>query len=109
MSIFFFFSTGVGRAGVFIAIVAQMDRGEREGIIDVYNYVQYMRKQRPSMVLNEVKLVEYNHDKKLRHCNLYTYQTTNLLQVEYIFIHDTLYEAIQNGMIEGTLANDYEI
>ncbi len=48
------FSAGVGRTGAFIAIYVQLARAEREESIDIYNYVQYMRKQRPSMVLNEV-------------------------------------------------------
>ena len=53
-------STGADRTGVFIAIVAQMDRCEREQTIDIYNYVQYMRKQRPCMVLNEVRQLMYS-------------------------------------------------
>ena len=52
-----FFSAGVGRTGAFIAIYVQLARAERERTIDVYNYVQYMRKQRPSMVLNEVRVL----------------------------------------------------
>ena len=39
---------------MFIAVSVQLDQGQHEGTIDVYNYVQYMRKQRSSMVLNEV-------------------------------------------------------
>ena len=48
------FSSGVGRTGMFIALLTQLKRAEKEKSIDIYRYVQYMRQQRPSMVLNEV-------------------------------------------------------
>ncbi len=48
------YSTGAGQTGVFIAVSEQLDRVEKELDINIFDYVQYMRKQRPSMVTNEV-------------------------------------------------------
>ena len=48
-------SDGCGRTGSFIVIYVQMARVAGEMTVDIYNYVQYMRKQRPSMVSNEVQ------------------------------------------------------
>ena len=50
----YYCSAGVGRTGVYIAFTAQLDRANKDKTIDVYDYVQYMRRQRPNMVLNEV-------------------------------------------------------
>ena len=48
-------SDGCGRMGSFIVIYVQMARVAGEMTVDIYNYVQYMRKQRPLMVSNEVQ------------------------------------------------------
>ena len=47
-------STGVGRSGAFICLYVMLARLTRVTTVDIYNYVQYMRKQRISMVSNEV-------------------------------------------------------
>ena len=52
----FFYSTGVGRTGAFIALYVMLARLTKENTVDIYNYVQYMRKQRISMVSNEVHI-----------------------------------------------------
>ena len=48
------FSSGAGRTGAFIALYVMLDRLTRVNTVDICNYVQYMRKQRISMVSNEV-------------------------------------------------------
>ena len=53
--VLFNFSDGCGRTGSFIVIYVQMARVAGEMTVDIYNYVQYMRKQRPLMVSNEVQ------------------------------------------------------
>lgn len=62
------YSTGVGRTGIFIALLAQLDRANKENVIDVHKYVQYMFKQRKSILLNEVWL---SHRISLSYCILY--------------------------------------
>ena len=47
-------SVGTGRTGTFIAILVQLARIQSERTVDIYNYVRYMRTQRPMMVMNEV-------------------------------------------------------
>ena len=47
-------SAGVGRTGTFMAILVQLARIQSESSVDIYNYVRYMRTQRPMMVMNEV-------------------------------------------------------
>ena len=44
----------MGRTGTFIAILVQLARIQSERTVDIYNYVRYMRTQRPMMVMNEV-------------------------------------------------------
>ncbi|XP_019857979.1 PREDICTED: receptor-type tyrosine-protein phosphatase alpha-like [Amphimedon queenslandica] len=67
-------SSGTGRTGTFIAIMVEMARIKSEKLVDIFNNVQYMRKCRPMMVMNEN---------------------------EYMFIHDALAEALKLGKIEG--------
>lgn len=51
---FFPFSNGAGRTGVFIAIAAQLDSIINTKTIDIYGFVQHMRQQRSSVVLDKV-------------------------------------------------------
>ena len=51
-----FLSAGVGRTGTFIAIMVEMARIKSEKLVDIFNNVQYMRKSRPMMVMNEVSI-----------------------------------------------------
>ncbi len=86
---------------MFISILAQLEQAQQKNTIDIYNYVRDMRKQRPSMVLNEVK---YN----IYHFKLFRYYT--FFQIQYIFIHDALLEAINQGMIKDVgVENPYVI
>lgn len=55
----YYFSTGVGRTGAFIALYVMLAKLTRETVVDIYNYVQYMRRQRISMVSNEVGVYMY--------------------------------------------------
>lgn len=45
-------SAGVGRSGIFIAIDQLLDNLEQGYNVDVYNVVQHLRQQRPSMIQN---------------------------------------------------------
>ena len=49
-------SDGVGRTGVFIALHSQLLRIRDEGTVDIFNFVQSMRKKRCFMVQTEVGL-----------------------------------------------------
>ena len=94
----YFCSAGVGRTGAFIGLSVEMARAAEEKMVDIYNYVQYMRKQRPSMVLNEV----IDLFKEIFQCIIHAF-----LQTEYIFIHDALLEAMKLGIIQSiSIAKD---
>ena len=49
----YFFSAGVGRTGVFIALSIVLERMQYEGIVDVSQAVRILRTQRPAMVQTE--------------------------------------------------------
>ena len=66
-------SAGVGRTACFIAVDAMLKRIEQESMIDIYGFIAMMRSQRNFMV-----------------------QTDE----QYMFIHDTLVEAIENDYTE---------
>jgi len=66
-------SAGVGRAGCFICIDAQLERIKSEKTIDIYGQVTCMRAERNYMVQSED---------------------------QYIFIHDSLLEAVTSGNTE---------
>ena len=48
------FSCGVGRTGTFICIDNMLRLAAEENIVDVFNYVNYMRTKRYNLVENEV-------------------------------------------------------
>ena len=50
----FFISAGVGRTGTFICIDNMLRLAAEENIVDVFNYVNYMRSRRYNLVENEV-------------------------------------------------------
>ena len=54
MWLFVFFSTGVGRTGVFIALCNMIERVRMEGVVDVFQTVRDLRAQRPAMVQTKV-------------------------------------------------------
>ena len=45
-----FFSDGAGRSGVYLAIDANIELSEEDGVIDVFGYVRKMRTQRRGLV-----------------------------------------------------------
>ncbi|XP_023931632.1 receptor-type tyrosine-protein phosphatase T isoform X4 [Lingula anatina] len=63
-------SAGVGRSGTFIALDYLLDQAKVEGVVDIFNTVHLMRKQRVKMI-----------------------QTLE----QYIFLHDALLEALLSG------------
>ena len=48
--VYFHFSGGVGRTGVFIALSIGIERLKVEGTIDLFQAVRQLRTQRPAMV-----------------------------------------------------------
>jgi len=48
------YSTGAGKTGVFIALSIVLERMRFEGVVDMFQTVNILRTQRPSMVHNEV-------------------------------------------------------
>ena len=46
----FVFSDGAGRSGVYIAIDANIELCEEDGVFDVYGYLKKMRQQRRGLV-----------------------------------------------------------
>ena len=46
----FVFSDGAGRSGVYLAIDANIELSEEDGVIDVFGYVRKMRTQRRGLV-----------------------------------------------------------
>ena len=47
---FRFFSDGAGRSGVYLAIDANIELSEEDGVFDVYGYLVKMRQQRRGLV-----------------------------------------------------------
>ncbi len=43
-------SNGIGRTGVFITVHAQLERLKIEGVVDVFQFVKSIRKQREDLV-----------------------------------------------------------
>ena len=52
-------SAGVGRTGTFIGLDVELQRANREGVVDPYNFVLHMRDQRNLMVQTEVGSGQY--------------------------------------------------
>ncbi|XP_073763880.1 receptor-type tyrosine-protein phosphatase delta isoform X35 [Danio rerio] len=73
-------SAGVGRTGCFIVIDAMLERIKHEKTVDIYGHVTLMRAQRNYMVQTED---------------------------QYVFIHDSLQEAVNCGTTEVPARNLY--
>ena len=58
--LFFIFSAGVGRTGVFITLSCVLERMQYEGVVDVFQTVRTLRTQRPAMVQTEVWIKFFN-------------------------------------------------
>ena len=50
MTLFLSFSDGAGRSGVYLAIDANIELSEEDGVFDVYGYLKKMRQQRRGLV-----------------------------------------------------------
>ena len=70
LSLFLYFSAGVGRTGTFIAIDYLLEMAKDIGQIDVYGVTKEMRENRVNMIQTEE---------------------------QYIFVYDALLEALQSG------------
>ena len=83
-----FRSAGVGRTGAFITIDTMLQRLAIQGDVDVYNYVLKLRERRVFMVQTAVR--------EPRSCRArWTIPLPS--QEQYIFIHQTIRDAIQWG------------
>ena len=52
-----FFSDGAGRSGVYLAIDANIELSEEDGVFDVYGYLKKMRLQRRGLIETMVRLI----------------------------------------------------
>ena len=66
-------SAGVGRTGTLITIDVELQRAEKDGHVDAFNYVKQLRQQRNYMVQTDT---------------------------QYVFLHDAVYEGIVSGKTE---------
>ena len=49
-------SAGVGRTGSLIGIDVELQRAQKEGVVDPFNYIVKMRDQRNHMIQTEVHI-----------------------------------------------------
>ncbi len=54
--IYLFCSDGAGRSGVYLAIDANIELSEEDGVFDVYGYLKKMRLQRRGLIETLVRL-----------------------------------------------------
>lgn len=53
-------SAGVGRTGTLVTVDVELQRAQKEGMVDPFNYVLQMRQQRNHMVQTEVCTYYHN-------------------------------------------------
>ena len=53
---FFPLSDGTGRTGVFCALCIVLERMRSEGVVDLFQTVKLLRRQRPNMIQNQVRV-----------------------------------------------------
>jgi hypothetical protein len=56
----FSFSDGAGRSGVYLAIDANIELSEEDGVFDVYGYLKKMRLQRRGLIETMVRIFALN-------------------------------------------------
>ena len=54
-NLFLAFSDGAGRSGVYLAIDANIELSEEDGVFDIYGYLKKMRQQRRGLVESLVR------------------------------------------------------
>ena len=86
-------SAGVGRTGTFLTIISQLKRLQAENNVDIFAYVRSMRYQRCYMVQTEVIIT-------LTFTQSHESLINNFTQLQYIFLHDAILEAIECGVSE---------
>ena len=95
-------SGGCGRTGTFIAVSILLERLKTEGVVDVFNTVRSLRRQRPSMVQSVVRhqLVNYCPDYRgshcIRHIMTLVYIPTLSLQDQYEFCYKSVLEFLDS-------------
>ena len=61
--VFLCYSDGAGRSGVYLAIDANIELSEEDGVFDVYGYLVKMRQQRRGLVETLVSAIRPMHTK----------------------------------------------
>lgn len=59
--IFVYFSSGIGRPGVFIALRSLQEESEIEGRVNIFETVQKLRQQRASIIQTRVSINFMNY------------------------------------------------
>ena len=60
---FSFSSDGAGRSGVYLAIDANIELSEEDGVFDVFGYLKKMRQQRRGLIESLVRTKNENNEK----------------------------------------------
>ena len=89
-------SAGVGRTGTFITIDIAQKQVKKEGIVDIYNIIEKLRRQRPHMV--QTLVCEENQC--VNHFDIIICS-----QEQYMFIHDAMLESITCGNTQINVMN----
>ena len=51
------FSAGIGRTGAYIVIDAMLEQAKKLKTVDIFNYTQVLRENRPHMVQTDVRII----------------------------------------------------
>ena len=71
-------SAGVGRTGTFITIDIVQKQVQKEGVVDIYNIIEKLRRQRPHMVQTLVCAIQ---------CKLFFYYSYNNFCTGAIYVY----------------------
>lgn len=95
-SLSLYYSDGGGRSGVFMAIDANMELVEEDGLIDIFGYMKKLRQARRGLVET---LVENRNEISHPISDFFSLTAFDILtkQEQFKFIYDTLEESITCG------------